>query len=205
MNHNAIYIDGMVGAGKTTLLKILEEEGFSVVPEPYLENPLLDKFYNDKKRYAFASQVFFLNKKFELIKENSKVDKCIIDRSIYGDFIFAQMLFDNKNMLQEEFDIYTELFDNILTTLPKPKLIINLDISLEETLKRIKKRGRDYEQTVEVDYWIKLHKYFKNFIENCPFPILNIDVNDKDIENNKNDKQEVLNLISTSLKIINCK
>jgi deoxyadenosine/deoxycytidine kinase len=198
-----IYIDGTVGVGKTTLLQILEQEGFSVVPEPFLDNPLLDKFYQDKKRYSFASQVFFLNKKFGLIKAASKLPNRIIDRSLYGDYIFAKMLRDSGDMSKEEFEIYQELFNHILHYAPAPKLVVYLDISLEEAIKRIRKRGRPSEQNVDHGYWADLNRRYKEaFAAYNDSPLLTINVDHLDFEHNVDDRKYVIETIREKLASI---
>ena len=94
-----ICIDGVVGVGKSTLGEILAKEfNMHFFKEPVLDNPLLDKFYYDKKRYSFPLQVFFLNKRFEMIKEAEKLGSCIMDRRIYGDIIFAKMLMEDGEL-----------------------------------------------------------------------------------------------------------
>ena len=95
-NAEMIVVDGVVGVGKSTLQRIMVEE-FGYVPfeEPVVNNPILDKFYYDRKRYSFPLQVFFLNERFKHIKIASKIDNAVLDRSIYGDLIFAKMLKDS--------------------------------------------------------------------------------------------------------------
>ncbi|HAS79899.1 MAG TPA: deoxyguanosine kinase, partial [Fusobacteriaceae bacterium] len=108
-----ICIDGVVGAGKSTLGDILAKElGISLFEEPVLNNPILDKFYYDKKRYSFPLQIFFLNKRFKMIKEANLLNGCVMDRSIYGDVIFARMLMEDGDMTPEEFELYEELLYN---------------------------------------------------------------------------------------------
>src|SRR5660398_8540 len=87
-----IVIDGVVGVGKTTLMNIMTEKGCVSFEEPVVDNPILEKFYYDRERYSFSLQIFFLNKRFKHIKEASKVKNAVMDRSIYGDVIFAKML-----------------------------------------------------------------------------------------------------------------
>lgn len=201
--NSIIYIDGTVGVGKTTLLHILQDEGYSVMPEPFLDNPLLDKFYADKRRYSFSSQVYFLNKKFELIKAAAKIPNSIVDRSIYGDFIFAKMLHDGGDMGSEEFAIYEDLFNTVLYYSPSPKLVIYLDISLDEVLKRVQKRGRPSEQTVDKQYWADLNRNYKAaFRDYKDSPIVTIDVTDLDFEHIPAHRDFVLAQIRDKLESI---
>lgn len=196
-----IYIDGTVGVGKSSFVSMLQQQGFDVVHEPYNKNPILGKFYKDRARYSFASQVFFLNKKFELIRsvQDNNVNT-IVDRSIYGDFIFAKMLRDSGDMMEEEFQIYQELFQNIVHNIPVPKLVVYLDISLNEVLKRIAKRGRPDEQSVDTKYWADLSLNYKDtFAVYQDSPILTIHVDDLDFVNRPEDCEYVCNLFSERL------
>lgn len=195
-----IVVDGVVGVGKSTLLNILVEEGYVPFREPVVDNPILDKFYYDRKRYSFPLQVFFLNKRFQQIKEAGMLENSILDRSIYGDAIFAKMLCDSGDMQVEEFELYKELLENMLEHIKAPKLLIYLEASVDEAVKRIKKRGRDYEQIVEIDYWQNLNneyqEYFKCYDKS---PVLTINVDGLDFENNMEDRKTILDLIHNKL------
>ena len=121
-----IIVDAVVGAGKTSLMEILSEEmGLQVFPEP-LTGKMLPLFYEDMKKYAFPLQVDFLNKRFRLIKDAQKLDGAIMDRSIYGDVIFAKMLHEQGNMSAAELECYLDLFANMMEHLPTPELVIYL-------------------------------------------------------------------------------
>lgn len=196
-----IVIDGVVGVGKSTLMNILAEELNMVkFEEPVVENPILPKFYENRKRYAFPSQVFFLNSRFAHLKEAGKIEDCILDRSIYGDAIFAKMLCKSGDMTSEEFAIYEELLENMIDHIKEPKLMIYLEVSVDEAMRRIKKRGRDFEQKVEREYWESLNQEYKSYFDNYNLsPILKINVDNIDFENNKEDKEKVLSLIKNRL------
>ena len=196
-----IVIDGVVGVGKSTLMNILAEElNMLKFEEPVVENPILPKFYENRKRYAFPSQVFFLNSRFAHLKEAGKIEDCILDRSIYGDAIFAKMLCKSGDMTSEEFTIYEELLENMIDHIKEPKLMIYLEVSVDEAMRRIKKRGRDFEQKVEREYWESLNQEYKSYFDNYNLsPILKINVDNIDFENNKEDKEKVLSLIKTRL------
>lgn len=196
-----IVIDGVVGVGKSTLMNILAEELNMVkFEEPVIENPILPKFYENRKRYAFPSQVFFLNSRFAHLKEAGKIEDCILDRSIYGDAIFAKMLCKSGDMTSEEFAIYEELLENMIDHIKEPKLMIYLEVSVDEAMRRIRKRGRDFEQKVEREYWESLNQEYKSYFDNYNLsPILKINVDNIDFENNKEDKEKVLSLIKNRL------
>lgn len=203
---NIIVVDGVVGAGKTTLLELLEEKcGFKAYREPVVDNPILEKFYHNRERYSFPLQIFFLNKRFEHIKKAMKSNETVVlDRSIYADIIFAKMLLDKQEMTKEEFDIYEELLINMLQHISKPKLMIFLDVTVDEAMNRINKRGRDYEQIVERDYWQSLHNEYQDFFKSFNLsPVLKVDVTNVNYSNNENDKEFILNKIKEKLNMTN--
>lgn len=196
-----IVVDAVVGAGKTTLMKILaDERGLTTFEEPVVDNPLLDKFYHDRERYSFSLQIFFLNQRFRHIKEAAKISNAVLDRSIYGDLIFARMLYDNGEMSSEEFDLYVNLFENMIEHCQAPKLMIYLEISVDEAIQRIIQRGRDYEQIVEHAYWERLNSYYREYFNQYhSSPVLTINVDGLDFEKNPDDRQFVLSKIDQKL------
>ena len=197
---NMIVVDGVVGVGKSCLMKIIAKEGYVSFEEPVVDNPILPKFYYDRQRYSFPLQVFFLNKRFKHIKEASQVPNAVMDRSIYGDVIFAKMLCDKGEMSIEEFELYKELLENMLEHVKAPKLMIYLEVSVDEAIRRIKKRGRDYEQVVERAYWEKLNNEYREYFDNYHIsPILKINVDGLDFENNEKDREYVMNLVNSKL------
>jgi deoxyadenosine/deoxycytidine kinase len=196
-----ICIDGVVGVGKSTLGEILAEEfGMHFFREPVLDNPILDKFYYDKKRYSFPLQVFFLNKRFEMIKEAERLGGCIMDRSIYGDVIFAKMLMEAGDMTQEEYGIYENLLYNMLEHVKKPKLMIYLETTVENAITKIKRRGRDYEQIVERNYWEELNKNYRAYFENYNISeMVVINVDNRDLKDNAEDRKWFIETIREKL------
>lgn len=181
--YDMIVIEGVVGVGKSSLMRILGKEGYIEFEEPVVDNPVLDKFYHDRSRYSFPLQVFFLNKRFEHIKKAKDVSKAVMDRSIYGDAIFARMLNLSNEMSDEEFQIYSELLQNMLEHVHTPKLMVYLEISVDEAMRRIQKRGRDYEQIVERDYWEKLNREYRDYFNNYDLsPMLTINVDNLDLK-----------------------
>lgn len=201
--YDMIVIEGVVGVGKSSLMMILAQEGYQMFEEPVIDNPILDKFYHDRTRYSFPLQVFFLNKRFEHIKKAKNVAKAVMDRSIYGDAIFAKMLYLNGEMSEEEFAIYAELLQNMLEHVARPKLMVYLEIGVDEAMNRIRKRGRDYEQIVERAYWQKLNDEYTQYFNQYELsPMIKIPVDHLDFEANDADREEVLGLIRKKLKEI---
>lgn len=202
-----ICIDGVVGAGKTTLGEIIAKEfALEFFREPVDDNPLLDKFYYDQKRYSFPLQVYFLNKRFRMLKEASQLSGCVMDRSIYGDVIFAKLLMLGGNMSSEEFALYEELLHNMLEHVSRPRLMVYLDITTDNAIARIKERGRHFEQVVPRDYWEALNQHYNAYFKHYNFSeLLTIDANDLDWRKSKEDLRYVLELIDNKLGAVKTK
>ncbi len=197
-----ICIDGVVGVGKSTLGKLIAEKyGMIFFEEPVVNNPILDKFYYNKKRYSFPLQVFFLNKRFKVMKEAAEINKCVMDRSIYGDVIFSKMLMEDGDMTKEEFELYEELLGNMLEHIEKPKLMIYLETSVDSAMEKIKKRGREYELIVPREYWESLNHNYRGYFESYNISeILKVNVDNLDFVENKEDEEYILKLIDEKLK-----
>jgi deoxyadenosine/deoxycytidine kinase len=196
-----IVVDGVVGVGKTTLMNILcEEFGYQPFLEPVVNNPILDKFYYDRQRYSFSLQIFFLNNRFRMIKEAASLGNAILDRSIYGDLIFAKMLMESGDMSIEEYDLYMDLFQNMIEHCHVPKLMIYLETSVECAVNKINRRGRDYEKIVEQAYWERLNQHYSNYFSEYNIsPLLRINVDNLDFENKQEDRKYVIDLIKDKL------
>ncbi|MCZ0716739.1 deoxynucleoside kinase [Aerococcus kribbianus] len=171
-----IILAGMIGSGKTTYtLKLSEELGTEPFFEPVDENPILDKYYEDPDRYGFALQIYFLNKRFALIKEAYANDNNVLDRSIYEDALFTKVNVEDGNITETEFAIYLDLLDNMMSELDSlqkssPDLMVYLDGSFDHIMDNIKKRGRDFEQpTAEnglLDYYRHLYDSYGDWYAN---------------------------------------
>jgi deoxyadenosine/deoxycytidine kinase len=198
---SVICIDGVVGAGKTTLGEILAKDlDLLFFKEPVDNNPLLDRFYYDQKRYSFPIQIYFLNKRFKMLKEASQLKGCIMDRSIYGDVIFARLLMEGELMSKEEYHLYEELLFNMLEHVERPKLMVYLDIDVENAIARINERGREFEKVVDRSYWESLNQHYKAYFRNYNLSeLLVIDVNELDVKHSLEDRKYVLELIKSRL------
>jgi deoxyadenosine/deoxycytidine kinase len=134
-----------------------------------LTNPftheLLNRFYRDKKRWAFTLQVHFLNERFRKIKEIFRDGGGLLDRSIFGDRIFAEVLHEDGDMEDFEFNTYSTLLDNMLEHAQDPRLLIYLDCSVDTALERIRKRNRGIESTIPRDYLARLNDHYLRWYE----------------------------------------
>ncbi len=173
-----IGIAGMIGAGKTTLATALGEHlGLAVHFEPVIDNEYLDDFYRDTAKYAFAMQIYLLNRRFQQHQEIIwKGNGGIQDRTIYEDAIFAKTLRDQGFMDQRDYQTYVTLFRNMSNFMCRPNVIIYLDVSPETSLDRIKERARGCEVTVTLGYLAQLHANYDGFLEEISrlIPVLRV-------------------------------
>lgn len=191
-----IVFAGMIGVGKTTWTEKLSEYlGTQPFYESVDDNPILDKFYDDPKRWAFPLQIFFLNKRFDAIKQALSDDNNVLDRSIYEDALFTKINYEQGNMSKEEYDLYVELLDNMMEELegmPKksPDLLIYLTGDFDLILEHIKHRGRDFEQWDDdpelLEYYRTLYNAYDEWYEEYDkSPKIKIDVGEIDVLNGK--------------------
>jgi deoxyadenosine/deoxycytidine kinase len=202
MKNALICIDGVVGAGKTTLGEIVcREFGINFFKEPVDNNPLLERFYEDQKRFSFPMQIYFLNKRFKMLKEAKNLPHAsLLDRSIYGDVIFARLLFLQGKMMQEEFELYEELLHNMLEHTQKPRLMVYLRVNTDNAVKRIRERGRSFEQEVPLQYWELLNEEYEKYFKHYQFSdLLVIDVNEVDFRQKGAAQNDILQQIQTRL------
>ncbi|WP_165209934.1 deoxynucleoside kinase [Streptococcus tangpeifui] len=209
-----IVLAGTIGAGKSSLAASLGEHlGTQVFYEAVDNNPVLDLYYQDPKKYAFLLQIFFLNKRFQSIKEAYKADNNILDRSIFEDELFLTLNYKNGNVTKTELDIYKELLANMLEELegmPKksPDLLVYIDVSFDKMLERISKRGRSFEQIADnpelYEYYQQVHGEYPDWYENYSVsPKIRIDGDKLDFVKNPEDLQTVFDMVDQELKKLN--
>ena len=198
-----IAIAGNIGAGKTTLTKLLAKN-FNW--EPQLEevdnNPYLNDFYDDMPRWSFNLQIFFLNSRYQQIIEIQNQDKPIIqDRTIYEDAeIFAPNLHDMGLMSSRDFKNYKSLYKTIVSQVKPPDLMIYMKASISTLVDNIQKRGRDYEDSIRLDYLKKLNAYYDSWIGTYKHgKLLVIDCDKLNFVENKEDLAEIYNKVQAEL------
>jgi len=174
-----IGISGLIGAGKTTLAEALAKElNLPVFYEPVTNNEYLKDFYTDMKRYAFPMQIYLLNKRF---KQQQQIvwngTGGVQDRTIYEDSVFARMLCDSGYMEEREYKTYLELFQNMSNFMKKPNIIVHLDLTPEESLRRIQLRNRQCEQSISLEYLNALYKAYEDFVNEIAkiIPVIKVD------------------------------
>ncbi len=166
---------------------------------------MLEHFYRDRKRWAFTLQILFLTSRFEQIKRASKIEKAVLDRSIFGDVIFAKMLHRSGDMKDHELSIYERLYKSLISSVSPPRLMVYIRISTDLAIERIRKRGREYELIVEREYWESLNSQYEEYFKEyslSPLLVVNADDHDwvKDEIDGKRIVAEIKELINESIE-----
>ncbi len=197
-----IAVAGNIGSGKTTLTNMLAKRyGWTPRFESVEFNPYLEDFYKDMKRWSFNLQIYFLNTRFKDVVEISKCTETIIqDRTIYEDArIFAPNIHAMGNMSDRDFANYSTLFDLMMSLVKKPDLLIYLRSTIPHLIAKIQKRGREYEQSMQIDYLKGLNDRYEEWISGYDGKLLVIDADDVDFQNNPKDFQLITDRIDAKL------
>ena len=197
-----IAIAGNIGSGKTTLTKMLAKR-YGWIPrfEPVDNNPYLEDFYGDMKRWSFNLQIYFLNKRCREVVEISKADETIIqDRTIFEDArIFAPNLHGQGYMSDRDFENYTDLFDLMMSLVKLPDLMIYIRSTIPNLISQIEKRGREYEQSIRIDYLTGLNNRYEEWIKGYKGNIIIIDGDTCKFGDNPKHFQQVTDMIDAEL------
>ena len=197
-----IAIAGNIGSGKTTLTRMLAHRyGWTPRYEPVDNNPYLADFYADMERWAFNTQIYFLNKRFREVVEISRSDETIIqDRTIFEDArIFAPNLHDQGKLSDRDFDNYTDLFDLMISLVKLPDQMIYIRSSIPTLVEQIQKRGRDFEQSIRIDYLEGLSRRYEEWIATYEGPLIIVDGDNIKFGNNEADFRKVTDMIDAKL------
>jgi len=158
-----VAIEGVIGAGKTSLAKLLaERHNARLVLEQFEENPFLPKFYEDKDRYGFQTQLAFLASRFK--QQQKMTNRELFDDFVISDYIFEKdRIFARLNLDDDELSLYDNIYGIMTGISAKPDLVIYLQNSVERLMHNIDKRGRDYERNITEDYLKGLSDSYNQF------------------------------------------
>ena len=195
---NFLCVEGVIGVGKTSLCAMLEREmGARLILEEVEGNPFLPKFYADRRAYAFQTQLWFLLARHRQL--SGAVEQQDLFHSVtVSDYMFAKdYIFANMNLEDEELALYGHIARELETSVPRPDLVVYLQASTATLIKRIEKRGRDYEAGMDAEYIDELNRAYNNFFFHyTASPLLIINTNDLDFVDDSRDFHEVIGQIA---------
>jgi deoxyadenosine/deoxycytidine kinase len=197
-----IGIAGNIGSGKTTLTrKLAEHYGWTPKYEAVTYNPYLEDYYKDIPRWSYNLETYFLAQRFQDLLDISKSDDVIIqDRTILeGVEIFVANNHELGNLSDRDYDTYMQLFRLMMSLVSPPDLLIYLRCDVPHLVEQIQKRGRDYEQSMNLEYLSGLNERYEQWIGSYRDPLLVIDADHLDFENNPEDFALITDKIDAEL------
>ncbi|ARK24912.1 deoxynucleoside kinase [Sporosarcina sp. P37] len=201
-----IAVEGPIGVGKTTLTAAIAEAfSFNQLQEISGENPFLDQFYQDKEKWSFQTEMFFLCNRYEQLKQ---INKEYISNGfpVVADYhVFKNMLFAQRTLESNDFVKYKEIYHILTKDLPMPNIVISLSATLPTLLQRIDERGRSYEADMDRDYLQQLaddyRTYLPEFERTYPdIPVIHINGDEMDYVRNKEDMDEILHKVGKAVE-----
>ena len=197
-----IGVAGNIGAGKTTLTRMLAEHyGWIPKYESVTYNPYLEDYYSDIKRWSFNLETYFLAQRFSDLMEIAKSDAVIIqDRTLMeGVNIFVTNNLRMGNLSERDYNTYMQLYNLMMSTVREPDLLIYLRSSIEGIVRKIQKRGRDYEQGMSVEYLGNLNTLYEEWIAAYKGKVITFDADSMDFENNPSDFEAITDRLDAEL------
>lgn len=196
-----VVIEGTIGVGKTSLAEILSEKlDARLILEEFEQNPFLEDFYNDPKSYAFQTQIFFLLSRYRQKIEMQQMN--LFSRNTISDYMFAKdRLFATLNLSEKELGLYNTVANLLEKNVSYPDLVIFLQSDIERLIQNIRKRGRIYEEKIDIEYLDALNQiYTEYFFKYDKSPLLIINTNHIDFVNNTQDLDEIIKFIRTPVQ-----
>ena len=198
-----IAVAGNIGSGKSTLTKMLARHyGWEARFEAVDHNPYLEDYYRDIHRWSFNMEVFFLKERFRDLIDISQSEHTIIqDRTIFeGVYVFMQNNKAMGNLSERDYETYMELFEQMMTVVRYPDLMIYLRASVPHLVGNIQKRGREYEQAIKLEYLENLNRRYDEFInKKYKGRVMVIEKDGLDYQNNPKDFAQIIDRIDATL------
>lgn len=185
MKYNFVTIEGNIGAGKTTLSHLLSKHfNARLILEEFADNPFLPKFYDNPSQYAFPLELFFMAERYKQLKDLLQT-KDMFQNITISDYLFTKcLLFAKVNLPDEEFRLYQKLFEIINPQIVQPDILIYLHTPVKKLQENIKKRNREYEQSIPNEYLFTLQETYTQYIKQHNIKTLFVDAGNADFLGN---------------------
>jgi deoxyadenosine/deoxycytidine kinase len=196
MEPKYLVVEGPIGVGKTSLVTLLAEQltGTAILEESE-NNPFLIRFYRDRRRWAFQTQLFFLLSRYRQQEEMAQ-HELFSNVTITDVFLPKDRIFASLNLTPDELVLYDQIYGLLRSRLPKPDLVIYLHAETDALMRRVKQRGREYEQDVTWEYLDELSRAYNEFFFSYnDTPLLVIQTTDIDFVNNPGDLSDLIRQI----------
>ncbi len=192
-----LVIEGNIGAGKTTLATMLAHElNAKLILEQFADNPFLAKFYKNPERYSFPLELSFLAERYSQLNSELRSTSIFHTLTIADYFFMKSLIFAQNTLSGDELQLYKQIFSIFYSTLPKPNLYVFLHLPTSLLLRNIKKRGRDYEQSITAEYLNGITEgYFDFFKQHPDYTFLIIDTSNIDFVENPEDYRRIKSVI----------
>ena len=196
MRYNFVTIEGNIGAGKTTLAHLLSKHfNARLILEEFADNPFLPKFYENPGQYAFPLELFFMAERYKQLKDLLQT-KDMFQNITISDYLFTKcLLFAKVNLPDEEFRLYQKLFEIISPQIIQPDIVIYLHTPVKKLQENIKKRNRDYEQSIKNDYLFTLQETYTQYIKQHNIKTLYVDAGNADFLGNEEHMKVIINAL----------
>ncbi|HPH84920.1 MAG TPA: deoxynucleoside kinase [Ferruginibacter sp.] len=196
MKYNFVTIEGNIGAGKTTLANLLSKHyNAKLILEEFADNPFLPKFYESPEQYAFPLELFFMAERYKQLKDMLQT-KDMFQQTTVSDYLFTKcLLFAKVNLPDEEFRLYQKLFEIINPQILQPDILIYLHSPVNKLQENIKKRNRQYEQSIPNDYLFTLQETYTQYIKQHNIKTLFVDTRNADFLGNEKHLQVIIDAL----------
>lgn len=178
--HKYICIEGNIGSGKTSFSEMVYKEyQCQLILEEFHDNPFLPHFYQDRERYAFSVELFFMTERYKQLQQK------LLNRGLFDDFTISDysfiksLLFAQNNLIEDEYRLFQKLWNVLQAPFPKPDLVVYLHRDISVLKDFIAKRGRDYEKLIKNEYLLEIQNtYFDYFRNVLSYPVVIVDLRD---------------------------
>ena len=194
-----ICIEGNIGTGKTTFVEMLNQEySCEMILEEFQDNPFLPYFYEDRDRYAFSVELFFMTERYKQLQRQLLNQGLFQDFTISDYYFVKSLLFAKNNLIEEEYRLFQKMWNVLNAPFPKPDILVYFHRDISILKKLIDKRGREYEKMIPTDYLKQIQDtyfdYFKNILT---FPVVIIDLNEIDFVENRQHYESIKHIVAS--------